>query len=233
MNNLKCAQCGLVNFSTAEECRRCGVRLTPQTEAADEFVCATEFAETDAELETHKSRSILKRALVVVGMTASLLFGCYLSLLATSTPANYEQKLLVRRAIDVIEQKGFSREAFLLRHLTTYRTSDNWWNRSMGHDNAYAATNFPFEVVTLYPDFFNFATDDTERAAILLHEAQHLAGAGEEKTLESVWRGKSQLGWTRELYGQTRVWKNVNEFTRRDVPRLFSCGADGARDCAE
>ena len=97
----------------------------------------------------------------------------------------------------------------------------------------YAATNFPFEVVTLYPDFFAYAADDTERAVILLHEARHLGGAGEEEALASVWRDKRRLGWTRERYGQTRVWKNVSEFTRRYAPGLFRCGADGQQDCTE
>ena len=69
-----------------------------------------------------------------------------------------------------------------------------------GHGEAYAATNFPFEIVTLYPEFFKYPADDTERAVILLHEARHLAGAGEREAFASVWRDKARLGWTREKY---------------------------------
>jgi hypothetical protein len=46
----------------------------------------------------------------------------------------------------------------------------------VGHQTAYAATNFPFAVVTLYPTFFKYAVDDIERATILLHESYHLLG---------------------------------------------------------
>jgi len=68
---------------------------------------------------------------------------------------------------------------------------------------------------------------------ILLHEARHLSGMDEVKTLESVWRDKQKLGWTKDKYAQTRVWKNVSEFTQRDATRLFRCGADGVQDCME
>jgi hypothetical protein len=72
-----------------------------------------------------------------------------------------------------------------------------------------------------------------ERAVVLLHEARHLSGAGEEEAFAGVWRDKARLGWTREKYGQTRVWKNVAEFTRRYAPKLFACGPDGQQDCYE
>ena len=43
--------------------------------------------------------------------------------------------------------------------------------------------------------------DDTERAAILLHESYHLFGSGEATALEGVWRDKQRLGWTADKYG--------------------------------
>jgi hypothetical protein len=87
------------------------------------------------------------------------------------------------------------------------------------------------EIVTLYPAFFDVAVDDTERAVILLHESHHLLGFGEEATLERVWREKQRLGWTEDKYGETKVWKNVREWTESGVPTLFQCGSDGHSDC--
>lgn len=88
-------------------------------------------------------------------------------------------------------------------------------------------------IVTLYPAFFEVAVDDTERAAILLHESQHLLGFGEEAALERVWREKQRLGWTADNYVKTRVWRNVREWTGSSVPALFQCGADGHSDCMQ
>jgi len=229
MPNSKCSQCGLVNFAGAAACKRCGAELcAPEVPAA-----AHAAPEALTEESAGAGRSLPRRALAGLGLSALILFGWYLSLLATSERASYSQRELVERAVGQIERAGLTRDAFLLRHLAAYRTSDNWWNRATGHAEAYAATNFPFEIVTLYPDFFAYATDDAERAVILLHEARHLGGAGEEEALATVWRDKWKLGWTREKYGQTRVWKNVSEFTRRYAPKLFRCGSDGQQDCTE
>lgn len=166
-------------------------------------------------------------------MVSLLLLAGYVSLLETSEPLNYEQRQIVQRAIAVLEERGFGRDAFFLRRLAKYRATDNWRNEYVGHNDAYAATNFPFEVVTLYPDFFTVTTDDTERAVVLLHEARHLSGSGEEDAFASVWRDKQRLGWTAEFYSQSRVWRNVREFTARYAPQLFRCGADGQSDCIQ
>jgi hypothetical protein len=238
MSNRKCPECGLVNFASASECKRCAALLEPPSITAavspDPVVELEPVFEEDDALEEGKGRrSLLRRAAAVVCATLAVLVLCHGSLLWTSQAATVEQRIEVRRAVDLIEQGGFKREAFLLRRLSNFRTSDNWWNRYTGHQEAYAATNFPFEVVTLYPDFFLYPTDDVERAVILLHEARHLSGAGEEEAFAGVWRDKARLGWTREKYGQTRVWKNVREFTGRYAPKLFICGPDGQQDCFE
>lgn len=208
----------MVNWTQATECKRCGVSFDHLSEAAD---------------EPPRKRGLLKRAGLVVGLVALFSFGSYVSLCATSDAATDEQRQLVGRAIDVLERKGAGRREFVLRHLVSYRTSDNWWNRWIGHRDAYAATNFPFEVVTLYPDFFKVPVDDVERAVILLHESYHLTGAGEEKAFAEVWREKGKLGWTKDKYGQTRVWRNVREFTLQHAPQLFRCGSSGTDDCFE
>jgi hypothetical protein len=239
MNNRKCPGCGLVNFAHARECKRCDAPLEPAYAASDAAAfdgTAAPYFESEgvgAVKEGKGRRSLKRRALAVLAVTLTLLVGCHASLLFTSTAATYDEREQVGRAVELIERGGFAREAFLLRRLTNFRTTDNWLNSYAGHANAYASANFPFEIVTLYPDFFRYPVDDVERAVILLHEARHLAGAGEEEALAAVWRDKARLGWTKDKYGQTRVWKNVSEFTRRNAPKLFACGSDGQQDCYE
>ncbi|HVG33209.1 MAG TPA: zinc finger Ran-binding domain-containing protein [Pyrinomonadaceae bacterium] len=221
MKSLRCKECGLVNFASAEQCKRCGASLTEEV-PADVVI---------DEAEAPKKRSFVRRITWILGMTCVILAIYYMSLLVTSDGIRWQQRQTVERAIAVLEQKGFSREVFVLRHLVSFRTTDNWWNTQVGHHDAYAATNFPFEVLTLYPEFFDTARDDTERATILLHESYHLFGANEAKALEGVWRNKSRLGWTADKYGETKVWKNTKELTMSLVPQLFRCGLEGKDDC--
>ena len=218
MNRNKCKRCGLVNAARDETCRRCGESLTEQA-VADE--------------DAPKRRGLLKRLVWIISTTIVLLFIAYMSMLVTSDDLRYDQREVVERAVAVVDAKGFDKQAFILKRLTRYRATDSWWNKYLGHRDAYAATNFPFEIVTLYPEFFDKAVDDTERAAILLHEAEHLLGAGEERALEVAWRSKAQLGWIEPTYGQTKVWNNTKELTQRLVPSLFVCGSDGKSDCAQ
>src|SRR5258708_37945382 len=95
----------------------------------------------------------------------------YLSLLISSDGLQPDQREEVQKAIAVLEQHGFNRESFILKHLTVFRGMDNWWNRYVGHRDAYAATNFPFEVVPLYPAFFSGPGDDNERASVVMHQS--------------------------------------------------------------
>jgi hypothetical protein len=231
-----------VNWADGGECKRCGATLggdssrrttTAGATAIDERATPIRNVEHDEESEARRGGGIVRRALVVALVIALFFVGAYVSLLVTSEPVTAEQRQLIERAIDVLDEHGVGERTFTLRHLASYRTTDNWWNRWNGHHEAYAATNFPFEVITLYPDFFTQPTDDTERAVILLHESYHLAGGNEETAFSGVWRDKARLGWTRETYGKTRVWQNVREFTSQNAPRLFSCGDDGKSDCLE
>lgn len=166
-----------------------------------------------------------------MGSTFVILIIWYASLLISSDGLEPSQREKVRNAIVHLEQQGFNREAFILKHLTAFRSTDNWWNRYVGHRDAYAATNFPFEVVTLYPEFFEVPVDDKERAAVLLHEASHLVGSGEEAALDSTWRKKKRLGWTADRYKHTRVWDATEKLTRAQFPYIFQCGPDGQSDC--
>jgi hypothetical protein len=201
-------------------CRRCGASLTQEA--------ATKLDGDEAK----PKRSIVRRLVWVLGTTSILLFGWYLSLLASSEPLQPDRHQTLDNAIGLLDKKGFGSEAFVLNHLVTYRQTDNWWNRYVGHHDAYAATNFPFEVVTLYPEFFNKTVDDNERAAILLHEACHLFGSGEDAALERVWHEKQRLGWTAEKYSSTsEAWNNTRQLTMNRFPTLFSCGPTGQSDC--
>jgi len=221
----KCAGCGLVNTASDESCRRCGNPLTgdaPVEREAD--------AEP-AEKPGVKKRGLLKRLTWIAEATLIALLICYVSLLISSDGLQPDQREKVQQAIAVLEQHGFNREAFILKHLTVFRSTDNWWNRYIGHRDAYAATNFPFEVVTLYPEFFSVPVDDNERAAVLLHEASHLMGGGEEEALGSTWRNKQRLGWTADRYKQTRLWNATEQLTKAQFPYMFKCGPDGQSDC--
>jgi hypothetical protein len=184
-----------------------------------------------AEVTSPQKRSFLKRLTWTLGATLIVLLICYLSLLISSDGLQPEQREQVQKAVAVLQQHGFNRETFILRHLTVFRGTDNWWNRYIGHHDAYAATNFPFEIITLYPEFFSLPVDDNERAAVLLHESYHLMGSGEEAALATTWRNKRQLGWTPDRYQQTRLWNATEQLTKAQFPYMFRCGPDGQSDC--
>ena len=213
-----------MNFGGAAECRRCGAQFFGQVQTV-------EGEATDEKPETKKK--ILKSALRIFAMAGFVVFLWYASLIGTSEPVLFDQKKVVDNAISVLERRGFGDEVFVLRHLVFYRSTDNWWNRKVGHDSAFASTNFPFEVMTLYPSFFGQTKDDVERAVILLHESYHLLGHGEPAAVEGTWRNKKKLGWTKEYYGNTEVWTNAKESTREFAPQLLQCGPEHNIDCTE
>ena len=220
----KCVHCGLVNTGSDELCRRCGTPL-----ARDERVESGPVEPVPG--APVERRGFLKRVMWILGATLTALMISYSSLLLSSNALQLEQREKVQKAIAILQQQGFNREAFILNRLTVFRATDNWWNKYIGHRDAYAATNFPFEVVTLYPEFFDVPVDDRERAAVLLHESCHLMGDGEEAALQTTWRNKQRLGWTADRYHQTRVWDETEKLTRASLPYLFQCGADGQSDC--
>ncbi len=158
----------------------------------------------------------------------------YLSMLATSAPMSAENRQVIDRAIAVLERKGFGHEGFLLRYYATFRSRDNWLNTHLvPNENAYASTNFPFGIVTIYNDFYNKAVDDTERAAVLLHEVQHMKGASEVEAYKYVWQNRHQLGWTLLSHGGTESYVSIEIQTREYAPELFTCESKPFRDCTE
>jgi hypothetical protein len=78
--------------------------------------------------------------------TLTLLLVGLFSFVVSSDRLGYDDRHTIAAAVDILERAGFAKEVFVLRHLVTYRGTDNWWNRYVGHQSAYAATNFPFEV---------------------------------------------------------------------------------------
>jgi hypothetical protein len=161
------------------------------------------------------------------------LFAFHLSLVATSAPLERSERDAVRRAIELLDARGFEKEALLLRYTTTFRASDNWLNLVAEKENAFAATNFPFQIITIYPDFHARPKDDTERAMILLHEAQHLMTKDEAAAYEYVWRHRGELGWTQLSHGTTGTYVTVEQQTREHVPALFTCPSNAWNDCSE
>lgn len=225
--NKKCPNCNVVNFISAAKCVRCETAL-----AAHAFTPPTQNVSGS---EPHRSRGekILWRAAICALVCVLTIAGFYLSLLLTSKSLTYEEKQSVRKAIGILDEKGFKSEVFMLRYLTSFRGNDNWLNASTRDENAYAATNFPFEIITIYPEFFTVPHDDTERAMILLHEARHLKGSDEKEAYEYVWRERKKLGWTRETHGGTRIFINIENQTREEAPELFRCGWMSTGDCTE
>lgn len=217
----RCPNCKLVNFKDAKECIRCRSNL---------ITVSTEDFTPQKSLLNWK---ILRRVIVCIAVCLFVIFGFYISLVGSSKPLAYEEKKLVRASIDILQAKGFTGEAFLLSYITVFRSNDNWLNASVVKENAYAATNFPFEIITIYPDFFSYPVDETERAAILLHEAQHLKGADEKEAYEFVWKNRRKLGWTKENYSGSIIWLNVRKQTKELVPELFVCEANDYGDCTE
>lgn len=218
----KCPGCQLVNFEDAANCLRCGNDLT-------EVVAGV----PDAARKSFFKSSFFIRAGSVLTAVLIALLGFYVTLLVSAKRLTYDEQKSVERSIQILADKGFERDVFVLRYITAYRGTDNWLNASTREENAYAATNFPFEIMTVYQDFFTIPLDDTERAAILLHEAQHLKGADEKEAYEFVWKNRKRIGWTKEAYANSIVWRNVRRQTREIAPHLFVCEINDFADCTE
>jgi hypothetical protein len=217
--NKKCSQCGLVNFAADRACLRCDSAL--------------KAGNADSSQKRSTASRLLVRAGAVMMTCILVITGFYLSLVVSAKRLTRDEKATVKRAIDVLREKGFDQEAMILSSFTTFRASDNWLNASVAKENAYAATNFPFEIMTLYADFFTYPADDVEKAAILLHEARHLTGEGEKDAYAFVWKYRHQLGWTEDKYIASPVWLNVRDQTRDQVPELFNCADKRMGDCTD
>lgn len=217
--NRKCPQCGLVNYLTDQDCIRCGSRLGE--------------SENISPNRGFLKSSFAKRCVICVGVLLIAVLGFYASMVLSAASLGQDEHRHVQDAIRHLEERGFTDEAFILKYLTVFRANDNWLNASIAKENAYAATNFPFEITTLYPDFFTYPVDITERAAILLHEAKHLQGKDEREAYEFVWKNRKRLGWTSENYRGSVVWRETRNLTKEYTPSLFVCDFNEFGDCTE
>ncbi|MEZ5346678.1 MAG: hypothetical protein R2681_14090 [Pyrinomonadaceae bacterium] len=219
--NKKCPNCSLRNFAEADVCARCNSSLNEVT-SVDSASPQRSFAIV-----------ILRRAVICAAALLFVIGGFYISLYFSAKPLNGEQQAVVDSAIEVLRKGGFYEEVFYLENFTAFRSTDNWLNSLTTKENAYAATNFPFEIMTIYPDFFEFTENDIERAAILLHEAKHLQGGDEKEAYEFVWKNRARIGWTEDRYRNSILWKNVRKQTREYVPDLFICEFNEFNDCTK
>lgn len=230
--NSQCPNCQSVNFSNNPTCQRCGAVFgktlrAPKREEPDQA------AENDLGKQLDAGAIwFFKRFLGALLISLALLLLAYSSMLYSAAALDKEQNQTVERAVRILEKQDFKSEAWLLR-AASFRSNDNWFNVLTGHKDAYAATNFPFQIVTLYPEFFTLTVDDTERAAVLLHEAHHLQGKGEPKAYEAVWRARRELGWTRQNYLYSQVFQNVKQSTTQIAPNLFICQGNYENDCTD
>jgi hypothetical protein len=183
------------------------------------------------------ARNIMTQIILIVAnhATAAVLavLAFHLSLVTTSLPPAPYEKPAIERAISILEDKGFEKEVFLLRNTVTFRGTDHWLNSLVEKESAYASTNFPFQIVTLYNDFYTKTTDDTERAMVLLHEARHLVGDNENQAYSYVWKNRHRLGWTLRTHGTTVSYVTIEEQTREHAPELFNCPDRPWLDCTE
>lgn len=177
--------------------------------------------------------SIASRISTFLLICLATLAGFYASLIYSAAPLSAEEHSRVVSAIELLEAKGFDDEVFLLRNIAAFRNNDNWLNASVEKENAFAATNFPFGIVTLYPDFFDQTSNNIERAAILLHEAKHIQGDDEKAAYEFVWKNRKKLGWDGDEFRRTEMWQNVRRQTAEYSPNLFICELNVANDCTD
>lgn len=177
--------------------------------------------------------SILQQTATHAAAAILAVIAFYLSLISTSLPPTPAERQQIDQAIQLLADRGFADEVFVLKGTTTFRGTDHWLNSFIEKENAYASTNFPFQIVTLYPDFYSKAVDKTERAMILLHEARHLMGENENQAYAYVWRNRKVLGWTMRSHGTTESYVTIEQQTREAAPEIFNCPEKPWEDCTE
>ena len=208
-----------MNYLHSQNCVRCGSGLGE--------------SENISSKPGFSKPSIAKRASVCLAVLIAAVAGFYISLVFSADALTPEELGKIQASVRILEERGFENEVRLLRHVAVFRANDNWLNASVEKENAYAATNFPFEIVTIYPDFFKFATDEIEGAAILLHESKHLEGKDEKEAYEFVWKNRKRLGWTSARYSGSPIWRETRKLTKEYSPILFVCDFNEYNDCTE
>jgi hypothetical protein len=97
----RCPNCRLVNYPHSPECIRCRFDLievsTLQAEGAN---------------KPSVKYVIVRRAVVCAAVCVTVLIGFYLSLIFTSASLKYEEKEQIKRAVKILDEKGFRRRSF-------------------------------------------------------------------------------------------------------------------------
>ena len=137
--------------------------------------------------------SVIARLSTFILVFIATVAGFYASLVHSAAPLTAEQHSTVSSAIDLLEAKGFSDEVFLLRTTAAFRSNDNWLNASVEKENAFAATNFPFAIVTLYPEFFERTSSNVERAAICCTKRSIFRATMRKRRMNSS--GETEKNW--------------------------------------
>src|SRR5687767_1617975 len=103
----KCPGCKLVNYPSAADCARCGAVLPRPG---------------DGEGNVGAGSKLFRRAMTCAVIAVAAVAGFYISMVFSAKGMNYEQKKTLAASIEILEAKGFTDEAFLLRSLAVFRS---------------------------------------------------------------------------------------------------------------
>jgi hypothetical protein len=104
MSSTKCHACGVINFANSETCRRCGTELPPIDTVLGPQSTVTGAHASAATIDD--GRGFGSWVLWILGVTATILISCYVSLIASSDGLSVEERLAVTSAIDELERAG-------------------------------------------------------------------------------------------------------------------------------
>ena len=163
---------------------------------------------TSRRLRRWPSRAIFVIRFGAIGtVVTTVLFGWWVSLWPTSEPLDADRRAIVDGAITLLVERGFTRQALVLRHGVASGHL-GWWNLCE-HHQAHAATNFRSRSSRCIRGSSS-CSRDVEHAVVLLHEA-HPEGPT-KRPRSAVWLEKSRLAGPRTLR-RRQVWKNTREWT--------------------
>src|SRR5688500_8344466 len=103
-----CPNCKLVNFQEAKQCLRCQSNWIT-------------VASSENQEKTFLRSKTFRRVSVCIAACLFTVLGFYISLIGSSKSLNYQEKQTVYGAIEILEARGFSSEAFLLSYVTAFR----------------------------------------------------------------------------------------------------------------
>ena len=130
----------------------------------------------------------------------------------SGTVTSHERPVLIRRRFRCSMEPASLGEASALRRVASFRRTDNWLDRHVGHPTAYAATNFPFGVITHLPHSSSGTPVDEDRRATIAASRvlSPLRCTMTKSALHRVWLAKRPIAMNRAPpWMRTRLWKNT------------------------